>query len=178
MFAVSYAVLSHFFVGMRTRAEQPQELNKDFSGHRLMTCTVSSADLARYFSGSKKDLDKVIRDACPKALVYKQTTEKDDTVYTFRMDFSSLKDYRKKVESLLNFAPEISYSYADSPFAKGLRYSENFSTKDLMSWLYTALYEKGYVDQKSVNDLWNLKSTEFTFAGKKYETDERSALMK
>ena len=156
-----------FLWGCGLELNSRMELNKDFSGHRLMTCTVSSADLARYFSGSKKDLDKVIRDACPKALVYKQTTEKDDTVYTFRMDFSSLKDYRKKVESLLNFAPEISYSYADSPFAKGLRYSENFSTKDLMSWLYTALYEKGYVDQKSVNDLWNLKSTEFTFAGKK-----------
>lgn len=165
-----------FLWGCGLELNSRMELNKDFSGHRLMTCTVSSADLARYFSGSKKDLDKVIRDACPKALVYKQTTEKDDTVYTFRMDFSSLKDYRKKVESLLNFAPEISYSYADSPFAKGLRYSENFSTKDLMSWLYTALYEKGYVDQKSVNDLWNLKSTEFTFAGKKYETDEKISI--
>lgn len=171
---LSVLLLSLIFLwGCGIELNSRMELNKDFSGHRLMTCTVSSADLSRYFSGSKKDLDKVIRDACPKALVYKQTSEKDSTVYTFRMDFSSKKDYKKKVESLLNFAPEISYSYADSPFVKGLRYSENFSTKDLMSWLYTALYEKGYVDQKSVNDLWNLKNTEFTFGQKKYETDEK-----
>lgn len=172
-----FMLLSLIFLwGCGLELDSRMELNKDFSGHRLMTCTVSSADLSRYFSGSKKDLDKVIRDACPKALVYKQTSEKDDTVYTFRMDFSDKKDYEKKVESLLNFAPKITYQYADSPFAKGLRYSENFSTKDLMSWLYTALYEKGYVDQKSVNDLWNLKSTEFTFAGKKYETDEKISI--
>ena len=94
-----------FLWGCGLELNSRMELNKDFSGHRLMTCTVSSADLARYFSGSKKDLDKVIRDACPKALVYKQTTEKDDTVYTFRMDFSSLKDYRKKSRVPAEFCP-------------------------------------------------------------------------
>lgn len=171
---LSVLLLSLVFLwGCGLELNSRMELNKDFSGHRIMTCTVSSADLSRYFSGSKKDLDKVIRDACPKALVYKQTSDNDNTIYTFRLDYSSKKDYKKKVESLLNFAPEIKYSYSDSPFAKGIRYSENFSTKDLMSWLYTALYEKGYVDQKSVDDLWNLKNTEFTFAGKKYDTDDK-----
>lgn len=174
---LSVLLLSLVFLwGCGMELNSRMELNKDFTGHRIMTCTVSSADLARYFSGSKKDLDKVIRDACPKALVYKQTSDNDNTVYTFRLDYSSKKDYKKKVESLLNFAPEIKYSYSDSPFAKGIRYSENFSTKDLMSWLYTALYEKGYVDQKSVDDLWNLKNTEFIFAGKKYETDDKISI--
>ena len=174
---LSVLLLSLIFLwGCGIELNSRMELNKDFSGHRIMTCTVSSADLSRYFSGSKKDLDKVIRDACPKALVYKQTSDRDKTVYTFRLDYTSKKDYKKKVESLLNFAPEIKYSYSDSPFAKGIRYSENFSTKDLMSWLYTALYEKGYVDQKSVDDLWNLKKTEFTFAGKSYETDDKISI--
>ena len=81
-----------FLWGCGLELNSRMELNKDFSGHRLMTCTVSSADLARYFSGSKKDLDKVIRDACPKALVYKQTTEKDDTVYTCLLYTSDAAD--------------------------------------------------------------------------------------
>ncbi|MBS7009772.1 hypothetical protein [Anaerostipes sp.] len=174
---LSVMLLSLVFLwGCGIELNSRMELNKDFSGHRIMTCTVSSSDLSRYFSGSKKDLDKVIRDACPKALVYKQTSDQNNTVYTFRLDYSSKKDYKKKVESMLNFAPEIKYSYSDSPFAKGVQYSENFSTKDLMSWLYTALYEKGYADHKSVDDLWNLKNTEFVFAGKKYETDDKISI--
>lgn len=43
-----------FLWGCGLELNSRMELNKDFSGHRLMTCTVSSADLARYFSGSKK----------------------------------------------------------------------------------------------------------------------------
>ena len=71
---LSVLLLSLVFLwGCGLELNSRMELNKDFSGHRIMTCTVSSADLSRYFSGSKKDLDKVIRDACPKALVYKQT---------------------------------------------------------------------------------------------------------
>ena len=43
-----------FLWGCGLELNSRMELNKDFSGHRLMTCTVSSADLARYFSGSKR----------------------------------------------------------------------------------------------------------------------------
>ena len=45
------------------------KLNKDFSGTRVMSCTFSSRDFHTYFKGSKKDLNKLIRESCPDALL-------------------------------------------------------------------------------------------------------------
>lgn len=149
------------------------KLNKDFSGTRVMSCTFSSRDFNTYFKGSKKDLNKLIKESCPEALTYTSSSKNGNDTYTFRLRFSSLNDYKKKVSDLLNFSPEITYEYGDSPFVSGLIYKENFTSKDLMTWLYTALYEGKYIDKDSSSDLWDLKSTEISFLGKTYETKDK-----
>lgn len=152
------------------------KLNKDFSGTRTMSCTFSSREFAQFFQGTAEDLDKVIKDSCPSQLTYKKSSSENQTTYTFSLNFSSLKDYKEKTEAILNFAPNIKYQYGDSPFVSGLIYKENFSSKDLMAWLYTALYEKKYVDKQSVDDLWNLKKTTISFLGKTYETENKISI--
>lgn len=149
------------------------KLNKDFSGTRVMSCTFSSRDFNTYFKGSKKDLNQLIKESCPEALTYTSSSKDGNDTYTFRLRFSSLNDYKKKVSDLLNFSPEITYEYGDSPFVSGLIYKENFTSKDLMTWLYTALYEGKYIDKDSSSDLWDLKSTEISFLGKTYETKDK-----
>ena len=149
------------------------KLNKDFSGTRVMSCTFSSRDFNTYFKGSKEDLNKLIKKSCPNALTYTSSSDGGNDTYTFYLRFSSLDDYKKKVSELLNFAPKITYDYGDSPFVNGLIYKENFTSKDLMTWLYTALYEEKYVDKDSSSDLWDLKSTEISFLGKTYETADQ-----
>ena len=149
------------------------KLNKDFSGTRVMSCTFSSRDFNTYFQGSKEDLNKLIKKSCPDALTYTSSSDNGNDTYTFYLRFSSLNDYKKKVSDLLNFAPKITYEYGDSPFVNGLIYKENFTSKDLMTWLYTALYEEKYIDKDSSSDLWDLKSTEISFLGKTYETDDQ-----
>ena len=149
------------------------KLNKDFSGTRTMSCTFSSRDFNTYFKGSKEDLNKLIKESCPDSLSYTSSSSDGNDTYTFYLRFSSLNDYKKKVSDLLNFSPKITYEYGDSPFVNGLIYKENFTSKDLMTWLYTALYEKKYVDKDSSSDLWDLKSTEISFLGKTYETKDK-----
>lgn len=149
---------------------------KIFQVQESMSCTFSSSDFSRFFQGSEKDLDQVIKDSCPSQLEYKKSTKDGQKIYTFVLTFSSLKDYKQKTEAILNFAPEITYQYGDSPFVQGLIYKENFSSKDLMAWLYTALYEKKYVDKQSVDDLWNLKKTTISFMGKTYETEDKISI--
>ena len=149
------------------------KLNKDFSGTRVMSCTFSSRDFHTYFKGSKKDLNKLIKESCPDALTYTSSSSDGNDTYTFYLRFFSLDDYKKKVRDLLNFSPEITYEYGDSPFVSGLIYKENFTSKDLMTWLYTALYEGKYIDKDSSSDLWDLKSTEISFLGKTYETKDK-----
>ena len=149
------------------------KLNKDFSGTRVLSCTFSSRDFHSYFKGSKEDLNKLIKESCPDALTYTSSSSEGNDTYTFYLRFSSLDDYKKKVRDLLNFSPEITYEYGDSPFVSGLIYKENFTSKDLMTWLYTALYEGKYIDKDSSSDLWDLKSTEISFLGTTYETKDK-----
>lgn len=151
-------------------------LNKDFSGTRTMSCAFSSSDFLHHFQGSKEELDQLIEDSCPDVLTYKKSSKNGMYSYTFSLKFTSLKDYQEKTEELLHFAPKITYQYGDSPFVSGLVYKENFSSKDLMAWLYTALYEKKYIDDDSVNDLWDLKKTTISFLGKTYETSDKISI--
>lgn len=162
-----------FLCGCGVNLSSKVKLNKDFSGTRTMSCTFSSHDFNTYFKGSKKDLNKLIKQSCPDALTYTSSSENGNDSYTFYLRFSSLDDYKKKVSDLLNFSPEITYEYGDSPFVSGLIYKENFTSKDLMTWLYTALYEAKYIDKDSSSDLWDLKSTEISFLGKAYETKDK-----
>lgn len=149
------------------------KLNKDFSGTRVMSCTFSSRDFNTYFKGSKEDLNKLIKESCPDTLTYTSSSDGGNDTYTFYLHFSSLDDYKKKVSDLLNFSPKITYEYGDSPFVSGFIYKENFTSKDLMTWLYTALYEGKYIDKDSSSDLWDLKNTEISFLGKTYETKDK-----
>lgn len=151
-------------------------LDENFSGTRTMSCTFSSRDFQRYFDGTQKDLDQTIEDSCPSQLTYKRTSDGGNYIYTFSLSFSSLDDYQEKVEKILNFAPKVTWQYGDSPFVSGLIYKENFSSTDLMTWLYTALYEKGYVDQDSAEQFMDLKETTITVMGKTYTTDNKISI--
>lgn len=151
-------------------------IDENFSGTRTMSCTFSSRDFQRYFNGTQEDLDHTIQDACPSQLTYKKKLKDDSWVYTFSLSFSSLDDYQEKVEKILNFAPKITWQYGASPFVSGLIYKENFSSTDLMTWLYTALYEKNYVDKDSAEEFMNLKETTISVSGKTYTTKNKISI--
>ena len=151
-------------------------IDENFSGTRTMSCTFSTSDFKRYFNGSQKDLDQTIENACPSQLSYKKTSDDGDNIYTFSLKFSSLDDYREKVGKILNFSPKITWQYGDSPFVSGLIYQENFSSTDLMTWLYTALYEEGYVDKDSADQLLDLKETTISASGKTYTTTNKISI--
>ena len=151
-------------------------LDENFSGTRTMSCTFSSRDFQRYFNGTQKDLDQTIQEVCPSQLTCKKSSKDDSLIYTFSLTFSSLDDYQEKVEKILNFAPKVTWQYGDSPFVSGLIYKENFSSTDLMTWLYTALYEKNYVDKDSAEDFMNLKETTISVKGKTYTTDNKISI--
>lgn len=175
-FLAAFLLSLTFLWGCGIELTSSVKLNKNFSGTRTMSCTFSTNDFTRFFQGTEEDLDQVMKDSCPSQLHYQKSAKDGQKIYTFTLAFSSLKDYEEKTEAILNFAPEITYQYGDSPFVQGFIYKENFSSKDLMAWLYTALYEKKYVDQQSVDELWDLKKTTISFLGKTYETEDKISI--
>lgn len=79
------------------------KLNKDFSGTRVMSCTFSSRDFHTYFKGSKKDLNKLIKESCPDALTYTSSSSDGNDTYTFYLRFFLLMIIRRKFVIFLIF---------------------------------------------------------------------------
>ena len=165
-----------FLAGCGVDLTSSVTLDENFSGTRVMSCAFSSSDFKRAFQGDMRDLDKLIEDSCPNGMTWKKKTQNDQTVYTFCLSFFSLQDYKEKVTNILNFHPKITWEYKDSPFVSGVIYKENFSSRDLMTWLYTALYEKKYITKDSVDDLWDLKETTVSIGNKKYKSDDKISI--
>lgn len=160
-------------VGCGIELTSKLKLNTNFTGTRTMSCSIRISDLQSTFDGNADDLEKIIKDACPSSLSYTKKETNKTYTYTFYLNFTSKSDYKKKLDALLNFSPKLTYQYSSSPFVHGIRYEENFTSKDLMAWLFTAFYEKGYVDKEHSDDLWNLKKTSFYFDGNEYSTDNK-----
>ena len=150
------------------------KLNKDFSGTRVMSCTFF---FPRFFIVISREAKKILINSSKNParmlllILHLLLTETIRILSIFV--FLLLMIIRRKFVIFLNFSPEITYEYGDSPFVSGLIYKENFTSKDLMTWLYTALYEGKYIDKDSSSDLWDLKSTEISFLGTTYETKDK-----
>lgn len=139
-------------------------VNHDFQGARVIDCTINKNDLTNL----KKDfdfLDDTIKESCPNAMSYENLSEGSQIHYQFTISFSSFKDYQNKVTDCLNFAPKINYYYGDSPFANGLLYNENFTSKDLMAWFSESLIKEELISDSEAESIWSVKNTRFYFDG-------------
>ena len=83
------------------------KLNKDFSGTRVMSCTFSSRDFRTYFKGSKKDLNKLIKESCPDALTYTSSSSDGNDTYTSIFVFLLLMIIRRKFVIFLIFPQRL-----------------------------------------------------------------------
>lgn len=146
-------------------------VEKDFKGTRTILCSMSKSDV-RALNKDFSSLDTIIKRNCPNVMTYKNQSDDKQFSYTFTIAFSSFEDYKEKVSKCLNFAPTIDYYDGNSPFANGLLYKENFTSKDLMSWFSESLVKEEFLTKSEVSDIWSIKDTNFSFHGKSYQTSD------
>ena len=78
------------------------DLKDDQSGQRIITISVGKDAIEDYGSDELEKIEQVIADYKPDSLEYKKDTDDDGNVqYVFTLAFSSLDDYRSKVEELI-----------------------------------------------------------------------------
>lgn len=130
------------FSGCGTEPSTQMTMEKDFSGQRSMSCTLSSNDISQ-INGGEAALDALIRQQCPQSLSWTKQTQNQNITYTFTLSFSDQQDYRDKIESLLGQECYLLYAAPDGIFTQGVRLEENFSSGDLMEWLDDALVDSG-----------------------------------
>lgn len=149
-------------------------LNADMSGSRVMQVTLINDVFSQYFNGSVDDLSNLVAASCPGSMSYTYEYLEDAYhVYTFRLDFSSVQDYKTKVAAIMGVTPEelnVEIAMPDSVWATGVRIEESFSSADLLQWLKNAVVEAGYVSSSNAGYIFESGDTVVDVAGTVFPT--------
>ena len=149
-------------------------LNEDFSGQRVITLEASKSDVSNSFKGGIKKVDEIFAGKIPPELTYVKSENSSSYIYTVTLDFASLEDYRKKVQSLLGREAQVEVSAPESVFASGISISEDFNSTDLMGWFRKVVVAEELMS--NVSDLWELAGATFVYGDKSYNTSEKIAV--
>lgn len=123
--------------------------NPNFEGSRVITCTFPFFNMSDEDSISQ--LDKIISQGCPKEMSYNKSIDNGKLNYTFKLDFTSINDYSKKINSITNEKKHIVFSNPNSIFTKGMFLKENFDSKDLLMWIKTTAKKLNYDNIENFN---------------------------
>lgn len=144
------------------------DLKDDQSGQRIITISVGKDAIEDYGSDELEKIEQVIADYKPNSLEYKKDTDDDGNVqYVFTLAFSSLDDYRSKVEELIGREPVIELSEPDTVFSKGVSFKEDFSSNDLTLWFREGLEKEGIENDITGNFV---EETTMIYKGEEYDS--------
>lgn len=142
----------------------------DGSGSRVMVATLSGEDLATLSNGSAA-IDASIQKNLPAELTYSGITPTADggVTVTLTLAFTSSDDYKKKAQALLskggNVEAALDFSVTDSLLLKGIRIDEDFTSSDLLKWLFDGLIADGVVAEADASNMYELGSSVLNYGG-------------
>lgn len=120
-------------------------MTEDFAGSRHMEIEIPQSVLKKYVSASWDEIVSLLLNNCPEQL--ECSTERTTAGYILEYDieFSSLDEYKSKIEALLGRPAEISADTPDTVFASGIIIQEDFTSADLLKYIPEAANEAGYI---------------------------------
>lgn len=137
-------------------------------GTRTILVSFNMKDNKDKIKGGVEALDASVRKHLPEGLEYGGIqSEGDKARATFTIPFSSVDEYRTKVASILKAAgssttPQINIVNSEQGLVQGIQVEENFSSKDLLSWLPEALVVDGVIETSNKNSVFNSSNNETT----------------
>ncbi|HIU49523.1 MAG TPA: hypothetical protein IAD22_00705 [Candidatus Limousia pullorum] len=139
-------------------------IDENFSGSRTVTFAVPESVYSENLDSNIKEAAPVTEDGTV-TLGYSDL-EEGGTEYTLSIYFSSQSDYVSRMESLLGRDVSVNLAQPDNIMAKGVRYTENFNTTELLAWLEPVLEE----DDKAFGMSLECKGAVAEIEGLEYET--------
>ena len=164
--------------GCTAKVDTELTLSPDFAGQRVMTCYFKKSDLGKLSSG----VENMVGKYCPPELTYTSDSNQTYIIYTFTLSFSSQGEYAQKVEALLNHGlaegeprrePSILYTQPDTVLMTGFRYSEDFTSADLLKWIDRAVLAEGGEEGEFS---WEIGATSLNYDGNKVKVPSQIAL--
>ena len=139
-------------------------IDENFSGSRTVIFAVPESVYSENLDSNIKEAAPVTEDGTV-TLGYSDL-EEGGTEYTLSIYFSSQSDYVSRMESLLGRDVSVNLAQPDNIMAKGVRYTENFNTTELLAWLEPVLEE----DDKAFGMSLECKGAVAEIEGLEYET--------
>ncbi|MDP4119994.1 MAG: hypothetical protein Q8876_02940 [Bacillota bacterium] len=144
------------------------QIDSSFSGQKVITCSFPNSMISS--DQSKKQLAEIIKNNCPKDFSYGTKATDNGTSYIFTLSFTSKADYQNKIKDILSRDTSVALATPKTVLTKGIRYSEDFDTADLLKWLFdniNSANSPSYNYQKSIN------GSVVTIGGQNYETGSK-----
>lgn len=144
IFAVVFCCL---FIVLLTGCGMKTDMNisDEFAGERVIVCDeLTDTDLI-FTSANVKDVTESLQKNCPEQMEFScnyTDSKQTKAVYTFKIKFDSIDDYKSRVAAILGRTPSVEYVYQrpeEQLFKSGFSLSENFNSADLLSWAKDAL---------------------------------------
>ncbi|MDO4731209.1 MAG: hypothetical protein Q4B14_03660 [Clostridia bacterium] len=168
LFAIAAMFSSCANFGMKTMtANTNLQLSANGSGSRQIICPINHTLVESKVAGGKGALDALIEENCPEGLNFDKSNNSE---YVFTLDFSSVSEYKQKASAISGLACEVNMGVPNSIFAKGFKFSENFTSGDLLGWISKTAIEKQLFDESVV--LWNYNQNNIIFEGEAYTASE------
>ncbi|MDD7389173.1 MAG: hypothetical protein PUG60_05845 [Lachnospiraceae bacterium] len=146
-------------------------LEQDNTGSRQITVSISKNDFGSFFDGTVDELNQQLETVCPSQLEWSFSAEEEQYSYIFTLYFSSMKDYREKVNKIIGRKVSVSMEEPDSVFASGVLYQEDFDSIELLGWLGDFLEKEGYLSKGQGMELFSESSAKVSFKGTEYEAE-------
>lgn len=170
---IIFIFISCLLTGCSIDTATTLEIDKNEVGKRIMEVSVDKKYVDEDFTGGKEKLDALMKANCPKSITYSADTSDKQYLYTFQLAFTSIEDYKSKVQAILGSetSVEIVLETPDTVFASGVSIEESFSSKDLTKWFVDAVKkEKLASDIESALKFGKIK---VIYDGKEYSSYNR-----
>ena len=149
--------------------------NGGFAGNRVITLLIKNDDLSSV-TGGLNGLETVLTENLPADLTYAITFPSEtQTQIDFTLSFASMAEYKDKTTNLLALdaenviVPEIVFEKSDNLFRRGMKYTENFQSFDLLRWYFNALQVADIINE-ATSDWYDLGEDKLIMDGVELET--------
>ena len=155
---VSLVLLVALLVGCGANVSTVMDIstaNGGFAGSRVITLLIGNDDLDSV-TGGMTGLETVLTENLPADLTYAISNPSEtESQITFTLAFTSMDDYKTKVTNILaldaenEIVPEIVFEKSDNLFRRGMKYTENFQSFDLLRWYFNALQTANIINERN-----------------------------
>ncbi len=145
-------------------------INPDGSGERIINLKINNINsLYHKQNFNALGIEEKIAKLCPRTLSFSCDENLNSITYTFSLKFSDINEYKNKINELVNSDAETNFKLANSAFAKGIKLVENYSSEDILAFLYSDSDLSNFLfNQKN---LWENSDYKLSYNGNIYHTD-------